>query len=61
MPEIEKPPEHETFDSLHQELLALLDAIGTQDDPTLAGARFAIMEAYGYKTTFLTGPKGIVK
>ena len=60
MPEIEKPPQHETFDSLHQELLELLDAIGTQDDPRLAGARFDIMESYGYKTIFLTGPKRVV-
>jgi hypothetical protein len=58
----EEPPRHdkESFDSLHGDLLDLLDRICTQDDHTLAMERFAIMEGYGYTATFLTGPRGLV-
>lgn len=57
---MEEPPRHETFDSLHHELLKLLDQIDTQDDPALTKERFAIMESYGYAAIFLTGPTGLV-
>ena len=63
MPEMVEPPRHVHdvgFDSLHHELLKLLDQIDTRDDHTLATQRFTIMESYGYKTIILFGPTGLV-
>lgn len=46
------------LDSLHQDLLRLLDEIDTQDNPGLAIERFSIIEKHGYRVSFLTGSKG---
>lgn len=61
MSEIEKPSKHVAFDSLHRELLHLLDQIEVQEASKLAHDRFAIMTKYGYTTTLLNGPRGLVK
>jgi len=52
--------EQDKFDSLHKDLMKLLDLIDTQHNPALASRRFDLMESYGYTTTFLNGPIGLV-
>lgn len=53
-------PRNIMLDSLHIELLELLDQIDVQDDPSLTKQRFSIVEKYGHQVEFFTGPTHVI-